>query len=108
VKQYNCTVVISGEVDTICDAHQTLHVANGHPLMAKVTGMGCNTSAFIAACLTANATPVVAAAEAMAVAGIAGEIAAEQAAGPGSLAVNFLDILYNLDETDISQRLHCY
>jgi hydroxyethylthiazole kinase len=76
--------------------------------MAKVTGMGCNTSAFIAACLTANATPVVAAAEAMAIAGIAGEMAAEKAAGPGSLPVYFLDVLYNLDEADIHQRLNCY
>lgn len=108
VKQYNCTVVVSGEVDTICDAHQTLHVANGHPLMAKVTGMGCNTSALIAACLTSKATPVVAAAEAMAIAGIAGEMAAEKADGPGSLAVHFLDVLYNLDEADIRQRLNCY
>ncbi|WP_071515593.1 hydroxyethylthiazole kinase [Geitlerinema sp. PCC 9228] len=108
VKQYDCTVVVSGAVDTICDRHQTLHIANGHPLMAKVTGMGCNTSAFIAACLSVTSPPPIAAATAMAVAGIAGEIAAEKAAGPGSLAVHFLDVLYNLDEADIRQRLHCY
>lgn len=108
VEQYNCIVVVSGEVDAICSRHQTLHVANGHPLMSKVTGMGCNTSAFIAACLSATSPALIAAAEAMAIAGIVGEMAAEKAAGPGSLPVHFLDILYNLDEADIRQRLNCY
>jgi hydroxyethylthiazole kinase len=37
----------------------------------------------------------------MAVMGIAGEIAAEGARGPGSLQVRFLDALYNLSQSDI-------
>ena len=37
--------------------------------------------------------------------GIAGEIAAAQAAGPGSLHVAFLDALCRLTEADIVQRL---
>ena len=41
----------------------------------------------------------------MAVMGIAGEMAAEKSAGPGSLQMNFLDILYNLSEKDISRHL---
>jgi hydroxyethylthiazole kinase len=41
----------------------------------------------------------------MAVMGIAGEMAASVAAGPGSLQTNFLDYLYCLSENDISQRL---
>ena len=43
--------------------------------------------------------------KAMAVMGIAGEMAAEKAAGPGSLQVHFLDNLYNLSEDDIKLRL---
>jgi hydroxyethylthiazole kinase len=37
--------------------------------------------------------------------GIAGEMAAKTAAGPGSLQTNILDSLYCLSENDISQRL---
>ena len=43
--------------------------------------------------------------KAMAVMGIAGEMAASVAAGPGSLQTNFLDYLYRLTENDISQHL---
>jgi hydroxyethylthiazole kinase len=37
--------------------------------------------------------------------GIAGEIAAQGAPGPGSLQVRFLDALYRLSESDIRRRL---
>jgi hydroxyethylthiazole kinase len=42
---------------------------------------------------------------AMAVIGIAGEIAAERSPGPGSLQVQFLDALYLLKREDIEARL---
>jgi hydroxyethylthiazole kinase len=41
----------------------------------------------------------------MAVCGIAGEVAGEGAAGPGSFEARFLDALYNLGEADIAARL---
>jgi hydroxyethylthiazole kinase len=43
--------------------------------------------------------------QAMAVMGIAGEMAAEAAAGPGSMQMHFLDTLYCLTENDIGKRL---
>jgi hydroxyethylthiazole kinase len=49
--------------------------------------------------------PFAATAEAMAVMGIVGEMAASQSAGPGSLQMHFLDILYRLTEDDIAKRL---
>jgi hydroxyethylthiazole kinase len=36
--------------------------------------------------------------------GIAGEIAGQNAAGPGSFQVQFLDALYRLSESDIQQH----
>ena len=51
--------------------------------MAKVTGMGRTASAITGAFAAVNATPFRAAAHALALTGIAGEIAAEQARGPG-------------------------
>jgi hydroxyethylthiazole kinase len=51
-----------------------------------------------------NANLVQATAHAMAVMGIAGEIAGRNAAGPGSFQVQFLDALYRLSESDIQQH----
>ncbi|NQT53512.1 hydroxyethylthiazole kinase, partial [bacterium] len=44
-------------------------------------------------------------AHAMAVMGVAGEIAAEKAAGPGTLQLHFLDVLHALSDADIIARL---
>jgi len=41
----------------------------------------------------------------MAVMGIAGEMAAERAEGPGTLQLHFLDALYRMTEDDIQRRL---
>jgi hydroxyethylthiazole kinase len=98
-------ISVSGAVDLIVGGGATAWVANGHPLMARVTGMGCTASALTAAFAAVNPSPLRAAAHAMAVMGIAGEMAAARSAGPGSFQVNFLDVLHALDENDIAQRL---
>jgi hydroxyethylthiazole kinase len=67
--------------------------------------MGCTATAVTAAFAAVNADALQAAAHAMAVVGIAGEIAAERSAGPGSLQVNFLDVLYGLTEPEMRKRL---
>jgi len=73
--------------------------------MSRVTGLGCTASALCGAFAAVEKLPFVATVKAMAVMGIAGEMAASVAVGPGSLQTNFLDCLYCLSENDISQRL---
>lgn len=102
---YQCTVVISGAVDFIVSQEQIFKIENGHPLMSKITGMGCTATALIGAFLAVNSDATIAATHAMAIMGVAGEIAAEKSATPGSLQVNFLDVLYNLKAEDIANRL---
>jgi len=80
-------------------------VHNGHPLMPRVTGLGCTASALCGAFAAVNPSPLAAAAHAMAVMGIAGELAAERSAGPGTLQLHFLDALYALREEDVVARL---
>lgn len=104
-KLYQCTVVISGAVDFIVSQKQIFQIKNGHPLMSKVTGMGCTATALIGAFQAVNSDATIAATHAMAIMGIAGEIAAEKSAGPGSLQLNFLDVLYNLKAEDIANRI---
>ncbi|MFB2875433.1 hydroxyethylthiazole kinase [Floridanema aerugineum] len=102
---YQCTVVISGAVDFVVSGKRIFQIENGHPLMSKVTGMGCTATALIGAFQAVNSDATIAATHAMAVMGIAGEIAAEKSTGPGSLQLNFLDALYNLKAEDITNRL---
>jgi hydroxyethylthiazole kinase len=73
--------------------------------MTKVTGLGCTASALCGAFAAVEKLPFAATAEAMAVMGIAGEMAASQSVGPGSLQMHFLDILYRLTEDDINKHL---
>lgn len=98
-------VVISGADDYIVQDQRVAVVANGHPMMTKVTGMGCTATVLTAAFACVNTDPFMAAVHAMAVMGIAGEQAAQHAPGPGSLQLNFLDRLYQLTFQDIAATL---
>jgi len=102
---HKCIVCISGETDYIIDREKILKIKNGHPLMTKVTGLGCTASALCGAFTAVEKLPFMATAEAMAVMGIAGEMAAAKSFGPGSLQTNFLDTLYRLTEDDINKHL---
>jgi hydroxyethylthiazole kinase len=102
---YNCVICISGPVDYIVEGKKIIKVLNGHPQMTKVTGLGCTASALCGAFAAVEKISFTATAKAMAVMGIAGEMAAEKAEGPGSLQMHFLDNLYNLSATVIAQRL---
>jgi hydroxyethylthiazole kinase len=101
-KTYQCNVVVSGETDFIITADRQIKLNNGHVMMPYVTGMGCTLSALTGAFAAVGEETGLAAA---AVLGVAGEIAAEQSKGPGSLQVNLLDALYLLDEETLIQRL---
>ncbi|GAB4050070.1 hydroxyethylthiazole kinase [Spirosoma litoris] len=101
----SCVVVISGATDYIVQGEQLASVANGHPLMTKVTGMGCTATAIMGAFAAVNSNYFQAAAHAMAVMGIAGELAVETKQAPGSLQVNFLDVLHALSESEVEERI---
>lgn len=99
-----CVVVVSGPTDIIASAGSVRRVLNGHPLMTRVTGMGCAATALIGAFAAVNPDPAAAAAHGMALMGVAGEIAAEQAAGPGSMQVRFLDALSFLTPEEVEKK----
>ena len=100
-----CVVCVSGETDYIVRGDDVTRIMNGHAMMTRVTGMGCIASALCGAFAAVNGNYAEAAAQAMAVMGIAGEIAAQDVPGPGSLQVRFLDALYGLSERDVEHRL---
>ncbi len=103
--EFGCAVSVSGPVDVIVRGDAVVRVANGHFLMPRVTGLGCTASALTGAFAAVNPSPLAAAVHAMAVMGIAGEMAGESAAGPASFQTLFLDALHQLSEKDIAARL---
>ncbi|OBU37870.1 hydroxyethylthiazole kinase [Photobacterium phosphoreum] len=103
VTQYHANVVISGEVDYIVTASQTISLSNGHHMMPYVTGMGCSLTALTGAFAAIGEISGLAA---TAIYAIAGEIAAEQSAGPASLQLNIIDGLYQISAKQICQRLN--
>jgi hydroxyethylthiazole kinase len=99
--KYACVVCVSGAVDLITDGNKKQLVRNGHPLMPKVTGLGCTATALIGAFCGINSDPLVAATHGMMTMGMCGEIAAAQAAGPGTLQLHLIDAFYNLNAEQI-------
>jgi hydroxyethylthiazole kinase len=102
-QSYGCVVTISGATDYVVGPERVLRVDNGHEMMTRVTGMGCTATALIGAFLAVQPDPLLAAAQAMAVLGVAGELAAERSPGPGSLQLHLLDALYTLDEQALTR-----
>ena len=85
---------VTGPVDHVSDGERMLAVANGHPLLATVTGTGCISSALTGCFLAAKPDePLEAAAEALAALGVAAEDAADGAAGPGTFHARLYDAL---------------
>lgn len=99
-------IAVTGKVDFVTDGRRTARLRNGHPLMARVTGTGCGASTAVACFAAAGIEPFRASCSALAVYGIAGEIAGEISPGPGTFVPNFLDALANLEGSDISKMLN--
>nr|WP_315031383.1 hydroxyethylthiazole kinase [uncultured Chryseobacterium sp.] len=103
--QYHTIVCISGETDIILSPDQNFLIKNGHPLMTKVTGLGCSATAIAAAFIGCSEDKVQGVAAAMALLGISGELAAQESKGPGSLQVNLIDKLYNITEEEFIHHI---
>ncbi len=90
------TVVVSGRTDFITNGTRAYKVDNGHPTMLRVNGIGCALSGLVTVCLAVERDAVNAATQACAIFGLAGELAAAKASGPGSLRMHMLDMLAGL------------
>ncbi|MBA2442861.1 MAG: hydroxyethylthiazole kinase [Rubrobacter sp.] len=92
-------VAATGETDYVSDGGTVLAVGNGNPLMGRIVGSGCASTAVIG-CLAAaegggTASPETIA-EALALFGRAGEVAAARASGRGTFEPHLLDALSEL------------
>ncbi len=97
---------VTGAVDHVSDGERVLAVANGHELLAAVTGTGCMSSALTGCFLAAKPDdPLAAAAEALAAFGVAAEDAADGADGPGTFHSRLYDALHALDPDTLDGRV---
>lgn len=105
----NCTVVITGQEDIIADSRKHFFVKNGHPLMAQIVGTGCMAASLIGTFAAVEPDLSRAAAAGLACFGIAAELAAQKASGPGNFKEKIFDIISSLDEKTLQkmQKIEC-
>jgi hydroxyethylthiazole kinase len=103
-RELGCTVAITGVRDLVTDGTQLARIDNGHPLLATITGSGCMATSLIGAFLAVEAEPVAAAVAGLVAMGLAGELAAPKASGPGTFRSHLLDAVAALDEAIVIER----
>ncbi len=101
---HGTVVAISGPVDHLTDGSRVVKVGNGHPLLTRVTGVGCALGAMIAGFAAVLDDPLLAAVAATATLTV-WDVAAAAHAGPGSFAVALLDELAQLTPADLAARV---
>jgi len=102
---HGTVVAISGATDHLTDGSRVVTVGNGHPLLTRVTGVGCALGAMIAGFAAVLDDPLLAAVSATATLTVCGDIAAAAHAGPGSFAVALLDQLGLLTPAELAARV---
>lgn len=102
---FGCTVAITGVYDVIADKRgnqegeqqRLARVENGHPLLAAITGSGCMATSLVGAFLAVETDAWFATTAALVAMGVAGEMAALKADGPGTFRSHLLDAVAKLD-----------
>ncbi len=99
----NSVVVITGKQDIVASDKEIYLVNNGHEMMGKIVGTGCMAASVIGCFAAVEKDRAKAAATALACFGIAGELAAKKAKGPGSFKESLFDEIYHLDEKKLKK-----
>jgi len=110
VQRTGGVVCVSGETDHVLDAgRRWSRLSNGHVWMTRITAVGCSATALIGAFCAVQPDHWRATTAAMALLGVAGEVAAEQAQaagrGVGSMQALLLDALQLIDQGTFERRL---
>ncbi|KEJ93860.1 hydroxyethylthiazole kinase [Pseudosulfitobacter pseudonitzschiae] len=100
--KWGAVVAVTGPVDYVTDGTRDAHVSGGSPLMPKITALGCSQTALMGA-YCASGPAFEATLAALAHFKVAGTAAAQQAKGPGSFQMHFLDALAATQPQDLGQ-----
>ncbi|HKM39406.1 MAG TPA: hydroxyethylthiazole kinase [bacterium] len=105
-RKYATVAAVTGRYDYVAHGEELVRIDNGHPLLTAVTGTGCMATSVIAAWLATAQDSFLATAGGLAAYGVAAEIAAEKANGPGTFQAHLLDAIYKLDPEQLKNRLN--
>lgn len=110
-KQTGSVIVVSGVIDLISDGERTVFLHNGCPTMARITGSGCMVTTLIGGFCGANPKkPLEAALAAMAVMGVAGELAEERRlenrTGNATFRTDLIDAVFNMTEEQLKEKIN--
>jgi hydroxyethylthiazole kinase len=106
--QHKTTAAISGQRDVIVDERRVGYCDNGHILLTTITGTGCVATTVVAAFAAVEPDPLLAATAGYVALGIAGEVAAERASGPGTFQPALFDALHALDRPTVLDRCRAW
>lgn len=110
-KRIHTVVAVSGPIDVITNGEQTMLIRNGCPTMACITGSGCMLTTLMGAFCGANEEQIFeAAALAVAVMGIAGELAEEKRiqnkTGNATFRNALIDAIFNITAEQIKEKIN--
>ena len=100
-------IAVTGAIDLVSDGKTCYVIRNGRPEMGKITGTGCQLSGMMTAYVTANPDhPLEAAAAAVCVVGLAGEIGWDRMQGGDGNATyrnRIIDAIYNMTGEELEK-----
>ncbi|MFC1754864.1 hydroxyethylthiazole kinase [Thermoproteota archaeon] len=100
----NCTVVITGKEDIVCDASKYFLVKNGNDMMGNIVGTGCMATSVIGAFAAVESDLALAAASGLCCYEIAAELAILDCKGPGLFKEHLFTHIHRLRKEDIISR----
>ena len=100
-------IAVTGAIDLVSDGKTCYVIRNGRPEMGKITGTGCQLSGMMTAYVTANPDhPLEAAAAAVCVMGLAGEIGwnrMQEGDGNATYRNRIIDAIYNMTGEELEE-----
>lgn len=112
-KKTRAVIVITGEIDIVCDEKKAYVIRNGHCMMSKITGSGCMLSAIIGAYVGANESTIESCVSAVSLMGLSGELAykklSETCGGNSTYRNLLIDFISKIDEKTLEEgaKIEC-
>ena len=106
-RKTSCIIAVTGAIDLVSDGEICYVIRNGRPEMGKITGTGCQLSGMMTAYETANQEkPLEAAASAVCIMGLAGEIGwsrMQEGDGNATYRNRIIDAVYQMTGEDLEK-----
>ena len=106
-RKTSCIITVTGAIDLVSDGEICYVIRNGRPEMGKITGTGCQLSGMMTAYVTANQEkPLEAAASAVCIMGLAGEIGwsrMQEGDGNATYRNRIIDAVYQMTGEDLER-----